>query len=507
MTEIVLSLLDPNTLLPHRAGIAGLAMVWKWIESKNFKDSPIQGEVTEDHVKLLWKGEDQSAIQWLLEQTYQIKDGLLIVPALNLDDRGSFTFNQGMLNTFLQHGQQRNFLEDPSQPRQGKKKFYRTKTLNFTVEPDKPDIVEKYTLLESCYHTQASKLAEAFSKGKREVKGQNFPGLVECFANGYYQESAENFLALLFLPIACNYYQLPRMNSKGLSALVIPEVRNLKEWVRLRNKLPSRTYASFHSSSSGESALHFLLQEKLVESANLFRVEYCEVYQLGSQAWDGSQSYLKQIVHRVQARDEVLDLYKIASGLLPTRVQIKQDGNGSWLAESKALGWISDNLISNQVWYNGFFEFRKTIPIYPEDRRGLIVMTEHLNEDERVLFDAVQGAFKKYRGQQIEQAIRQGRKPDWEQITKKVIYRLQRPSTQREFSKALVDFLSQFRSKAALSSGPQIFWWLHQDANWRKARDLSLLAVATYQGQSKEEKAEIVQELTEKSPGETANVL
>jgi len=130
-------------------------------------------------------------------------------------------------------------------------------------------------------------------------------------------------------------------------------------------------------------------------------------------------------------------------------------------------------------------------------------MTEHLSEDEQVLFDAVQGAFKKYRGQQIDQAKRQNRQPDWEQITNKVIYRLQRPSTQQDFATALVDFLSRSRSKAALSSGPQIFWWLHQDANWRKARDLSLLAVATYQGQSREEKAEIEQELTQ----ETANVL
>jgi CRISPR-associated protein Cas8a1/Csx13 len=504
MTKISLSIFDPNTLLPHRAGIAGLAMVWNWIESQNFKDPPIRGTVVEDGVTLVWESEDHEAIQWLLEQAYQINNGLLVVPALNLDERGCFTFNQGMLNTFLQHGQQRDFVEDAGQPKQGKKKFYKTRTLSFTVEPDKPDITEKYTLLESCYYTQASKLAEFVSKGKRELKGQNFPGLIECFVNGCYRESTENLLALLFLPIACNYYHLPRINSKGRSALVIPEVRNLKEWVRLRHKLPSRTYASFHSNSSGESALHFLLQEKSIESADLFRVEYCEVYQLGSQSWDGSQSYLKQAVHRIKVSEEVLELYKIASRLLPARVQVKKDGDGAWLAESKALAWISDNLIADKSWYSGFFEFRKAVPIYPQDRRGLITMTEHLNEDERVFFDAVQGAFKKYRGQQIDNAIHQGRQPDWDQITKKVIYRLQRPTTQQQFATALVEFLSQVRSKAALSSGPQIFWWIHREENWRKARDLALLAVATYQGKSAEEKDSTDKEEPTK---ETANVL
>jgi CRISPR-associated protein Cas8a1/Csx13 len=267
--------------------------------------------------------------------------------------------------------------------------------------------------------------------------------------------------------------------------------------------MPRRTYRSFRSSSAGESALHFLLQEKLVEDSQQFRIDYCEVYQLGSQPWDGNQSYLKQAVHRVQVNGQILGLYKVASRLLPPRVKLRQDGNGTWLAESKVLAWISDNLIANKVWYSGFFEFRKATTIYPEDRRGLVVMTEHLNEDERILFDAMQGAFSAYLRDQIQQAQKQRRPLDYGQVTDKVIYRLQRPSTQQEFATALVDFLSQFRSKAARSSGPQIFWWLHQEANRRKARDLSLLAIATYKGKSREEETVIEQDTI----AETSNVL
>jgi hypothetical protein len=69
---------------------------------------------------------------------------------------------------------------------------------------------------------------------------------------------------------------------------------------------------------------------------------------------------------------------------------------------------------------------------------------------------------------------------DYGQVTDKVIYRFQRPSTQQEFATALVDFLSQFRSKAARDKGPQIFHWVHREENWRRARDLVLLAIATY---------------------------
>jgi CRISPR-associated protein Cas8a1/Csx13 len=393
------------------------------------------------------------------------------------------------VSTFLQHPKQRT-REKEAIP------------LSFLVEEDKPEIRIDYRPVVDCYYTRDFK--EAFTnKGilKTEIplKGHHLPGLVECFVNGTYIESPIGFLALLFLPLACGYYQLPGYRS----ALVIPEVRNLKEWVNLRRRMPGRTYRSFRASSAGESALSFLLHEKLFEDARQFRVDYCEVYQLGNQPWDGNQFYLKQAVHRVQVNDQVLELYEIASRVLPPRVKLKQDGEGTWLAESKVLAWMSDNLITNKVWYSGFFEFRKATTIYPEDRRGLVVMTEHLNTDEQVLFDTVQGAFSVFLRDQIQQAQKQGRPLDYGQVTDKVIYRLQRPSTQQEFATALVDFLSQFRSKAARAAGPQIFWWIHQESNWRKARDLTLLAIATYKGKTNEEETVLEQEPTE----EVANVL
>jgi CRISPR-associated protein Cas8a1/Csx13 len=411
------------------------------------------------------------------------------VPALKLDKQGRYIFTEGVVSTFLQHPKQRT-REKEAIP------------LSFLVEEDKPEIRIDYRPVVDCYYTRDFK--EAFTnKGilKTEIplKGHHLPGLVECFVNGTYIESPIGFLALLFLPLACGYYQLPGYRS----ALVIPEVRNLKEWVNLRRRMPGRTYRSFRASSAGESALSFLLHEKLFEDARQFRVDYCEVYQLGNQPWDGNQFYLKQAVHRVQVNDQVLELYEIASRVLPPRVKLKQDGEGTWLAESKVLAWMSDNLITNKVWYSGFFEFRKATTIYPEDRRGLVVMTEHLNTDEQVLFDTVQGAFSVFLRDQIQQAQKQGRPLDYGQVTDKVIYRLQRPSTQQEFATALVDFLSQFRSKAARAAGPQIFWWIHQESNWRKARDLTLLAIATYKGKTNEEETVLEQEPTE----EVANVL
>lgn len=481
MSEFTLSIFDPNTLLPHRAGIAGLALALSVLD---VEDAPITWEVTEDTVQLSWKGSDREAVQWLVEQTYQVHDGYLDVPALNLDPQGKYTFTAGVTTSFLQHSKQR---------KQGE-----AVTKSFLIEDGQPEISISFRPLIDCYYL--SDFKEAFnSKGAFKatipLKGHHLPGLVECFVNGAYQESPTGYLALLFLPLACGYYQLPGYRS----AVVIPEVANLSQWVEQRQrlsgritqilnskqqKLLKRSYANYRSTGAAESALYFLLQERVLEDSKIFRVSHCEVYQLGKQPWDGNQTYLKQAVHYVSVDDQVLDVYQSAYYLFPSQVRTTDKGE-SWLATSKVLPWIASNLIAGKIWYADFFEFRKSNELY--ERKGLVKMTEHLNPDERILFDSVQGAFRIYLRGQAQQAQKQGRPLDYGQVTDKVIYRLQRPSTQQEFATALVDFLSQFRSKAAKGSGPQIFNWIHRESNWKPARDLALLAIATYQSQNQKD--------------------
>lgn len=477
MSEFTLSIFEPNSLLPHRAGIAGLALA---LSALSIDDAPITWDVTEDFVQLTWQGTDQKAIQWILEHTYHVKDGYLQVPALKLDDQGAYTFTAGVTSTFLQHSKQR-------------KQEKTSTTRTFQIDDGQPELNISYRSLLDCYYTGDFK--EAFgSKGEFKsaipLKGHHLPGLVECFANGAYKESPEGYVALLFLPLACNYYQLPGYRS----AVAIPEVTNLVQWVKQRQRLAGKTvqnltdkqklllersYRNYRTTSAAESALAMLLRERFLENTQDFRIEYCEVYQLGKQPWDGNQSYLKQAVYRVRADDETLDIYQSAYYLFPSKIR-KTDKGETWLAMSKVLPWIAQNLVQQRSWYAGFFEFRKANELY--ERKGLIKMTQYLNDDEQTLFDTVQGAFRIFLRGQNQQAQKQGRPLDYAQVTDKVIYRLQRPSTQQEFATALVDFISQYRGKAAKGSGPQIFHWLHREANWKQARDLSLLAIATYQG-------------------------
>ncbi|TYQ24149.1 type I-MYXAN CRISPR-associated Cas8a1/Cmx1 [Pseudanabaena sp. UWO310] len=479
MSRFELSIFDPNTLLPHRAGIAGLALVLSTLE---INDAPISWETDEDTVTLNWDCSDKEAIDWLVNQAYQIDEGMLNVPALNLSGQGKFTFSQGVTSTFLQHSKQRTLDKTPI-------------LIPFKVDENQPEILVSHRSMIDCYYLRDFK-GVFNSKNKFSssisIKGHHLPGLVECYINGEYEESPSGFIPLLFLPIACNYYLL----QNGRYALVIPEVKNLKSWVCRRRQLSNRSYRDYRSPSAGEAALRLLLEESLSENLQLQKVEYCEVYQLGKQPWDGNQSGLKQAVYRVRASSQILSVYQSAIEFFPSKVKITDKGE-SWLAMSKILPWIAENLVNGKPWHGKFYEFRKSnANDLKYERKGLISMTDHLQTQEKTLFDSVQGAFSVYLVGQIKQATKQGRPLDYAQVTDKVIHRLQRPSTQQEFATALVDFLSQFRSKAARGLGREIYAWIHGE-EWRKARDLTMLAIATYQSKKKESAAESNPDLVE----------
>lgn len=137
--------------------------------------------------------------------------------------------------------------------------------------------------------------------------------------------------------MACAYYRLPGYRS----AVVIPEVVNLSQWIKQRQQLSAstaqnlstkeqqlvkRSYRNYQSSGAAESALYFLLQERVIAGAEALRVRRCEVYQLGKQAWDGNQSYLKQAVHHVNANDRILEIYESAYYLFPPKMRKNDKG-------------------------------------------------------------------------------------------------------------------------------------------------------------------------------------
>jgi hypothetical protein len=126
-------------------------------------------------------------------------------------------------------------------------------------------------------------------------------------------------------------------------------------------------------------------------------------------------------------------------------------------------------------------------------------MTKHLSQEEKLLFDSVSGAFGEFRRKQFkarkDQLKRELRKEEiWDVMSSsadKAIYQLQRPNTQSDFARELVNFLSRHRGQAAIGNGLTIYEWLYKnEQSWRQTRDLALLAIATYQSEKKQDDSE-----------------
>jgi CRISPR-associated protein Cas8a1/Csx13 len=488
MSNFTLSIFDPNTLLPHRAGIAGLALALSVLDPQ---DAPLSWEVTEDSVKLSWEGRDQESFEWLLNKTYQLtQEGYIDSPALNLDVQGLYVFTQGLLNSFLQHTAHRK-LGSQIQRR-------------LCIDEGEPELLIKSVQVLSCYYT--SKIDCFNKKGgfKEEIdlKSQHLPGLEGCFINGEYKESPKGFMALLFLPLACGYYDLPPKTVGGKttsrSAIVMPGIVNLLKWVHRRKEFPARRYRDFRSSSSGEATLNFLLDGVLNDDFHALAVDYCEVYQLGKQSWShSSQSYVKQFVYRADKNPVLLKQYQVVTSFFRSRIRQRKDGE-TFFSTSKTLPWICDNLVINKPWHEGFCEFMKirlnprkpksdtNFLAYKLELGGLIKMTQYLDEQEQILFNAVQGYLAKqfsYRKGQLGRELNKENLQDvMSRSTEKVVNRLQRPNTRFDFAKALVEFLSGHPTNKLKAVGPQIYQWIHREENWRQAKDLTLLAIVTYTG-------------------------
>jgi len=469
MKQLTLSIFDPNNALYHRAGIAGLALA---LSAINPNDVPFTWEITEDSVTLSWESTDEDAFTQLMQLTYQIKDGYLNVPALELPEEERYLFTQGIVGTFLQHGKLKGFKKE------NPKKLVK-KEIKFEVDGKEYPI--DCPILEKCYYTDGIK--SIFTKGTFKpnipIKSHHLPGAVECEIDKGYEEPFQKYISLLFLPLACNYYKLPKEH-KGSFALVIPLVNNLTKWVKRRKNLSESTYRDFYASSASESALRFFLTEKLIEDSQDFHIDYCEVYQLGGQRWC-SQQKVKQAVYRVELEKEVLGLYESAYQFFKPQLRTTEKGESFW-TKSTVFPWICDNLINGKYWYSGFcklYKQNRTEIFY--ETKGILEMINKLTDNEFFYMDVVQKAFKVYASKKVDPELSNKLSAErLRELAQKKTQEIINACTQQRFTSWITRFLSMNASleiQQQEDSAKSLARWIYENNNWHQIQDLAVIAL------------------------------
>lgn len=487
MRKLTFQLGNPSYTLLHRAGLAGLRMTLKQLEKENVIPSEgMRWELSSEHVVLNWAGNDQKALEWLLRESFQLNDGLIALRGLNskaMRKDSQVIVHQGILGTFLQHTSTH------------KSSGVKTESISFEGEGAEEIQISYKELTNYIYQEFASNLCDNkgnFLNKPINVAGWLNPGATvrhSAFsADTSFEESPENAFVLLFAPLSCSYYILrSRLRDKRAQyALVIPEILDLESYARYRQTINDviRGYKDFCACSLGDAGLRFLTYKTTVKLAHDFNVRRCQVITLGTVAW-ATQQKTRTALSVVEAKANICHNYEVCSDWLSDRLIEGQ--KGKFIASSFARELISENLARSQPWYAGIADKVSSNELFQRlayERGGLYQVVQKVQSDERekqfvrTCHEAIY-----YTYGQLAAKTRLGEEPNFDKVTVRIRTGLGRCKNAESFREFITDFWSRAGNLPTLKKHWQdLMDFVMRESQWKKSRDLALLALASYPG-------------------------
>ncbi len=488
---------DPNSTLLHRAGIAGLWMTLRQLEREDnqVENRPggLNWELAEDErqfvhrrITLRWEGNDRDVLAWLLRESFQISnEGLISLRGLDsktMDIQPQLIVHQGILGTFLQHNSTH--------------KSAGTDSRSFLIDEAEFSVTFK-ALTSYVYQDFASNLCDQqgwLLDQPIKVAGWLNPGAVvrhvAFSADTSFEESPKQAFVLLFAPVACYYYILRSKlrDKRAQYALVIPEVTDLEVYARYRQqpKLRNIGYKDFYASGLGDAGLRFLTYETIADTAKTYKVGRCQVLTLGTVAWSTQQKTRTEL-YVVEANAQMCENYQVCCDYLSDRVIAGK--KGGFVASSFARELIAENLAKSKAWYSSISDKVNSNDLFERltyERGGLYQMVQKVQWDavsEKLFVQACHEAIKFTYGQIAEQAKKRREIPNFDRETVKIRTRLGRCKNSHTFREFITDFWSRAGRLPTLQEHwSELMELITGQKNWKLARDLALLALASYKG-------------------------
>jgi CRISPR-associated protein Cas8a1/Csx13 len=493
-THLHFDLADPYMTLLHRAGLAGLYMTLKQLEKEQVQTiGGLSWELTDRSVSLSWDGNDFEVLDWLFKESFQLRDGLIALRGLDaktMDIQPLVMMHQGILGTLLQHNKTH--------------KAIGIQERSFLVEENKPEILVKYKALSGYVYQHFAKNLCNPKTGKLDTKpisiaGWLNPGTVvkhQIFSSETcFEETAPSAMILAYAPVACYYFALRSKlrEQRAQFALIIPEVTNLSSYAQYRQEPQLRNlgFRNFYTSSLGDAGLRFLSIETTAKILRENNINSCQVITLGTVPW-ASQQKTRTELYTVVATQTICNNYRICRDFLSDRIVVKEKENTSWIAPSFAREIIADNLARGKPWFAGLSEKINSSELFKQltyEREGLHMMVKSPNlqwSDRERLFvqschEAISGTYA-----QLAKRTKEGEQIRFDKVNEKFrtgLGRCKSPSTFREF-------ITDFWARAGYVPTLKEHWDELMDlvmTDWKSARDLALLALASYKGKGSEQ--------------------
>jgi CRISPR-associated protein Cas8a1/Csx13 len=542
--EMKWSLADPGMDLSERAGLAALYMNLKAAEEMDHDIAPLHwepGDLTRDSVTVRWKTTAKDAFTQLFQWAWQVRDGVLYLPAVFRNDRlrnNAFLrvpMHNGILNTFLQHR--------TSRLRRGMKSEFTRRTEQLD---EGQEIAISYQVLS--YLKAVDDLDELFGPTgdfrKREARLSSWvmPGCTNRYPSDASTKNWQDkpwrgparVAVLLMLAPIVNFYQ--RLRGKGRNWIfVVPDVHDLEEFndIRPRLELDPRFV---EVASLGDAALRFLAEYATRSIRKEIGVG-CRVVAMGGVTYYQSQSIRKGVldvsptpiaIRRYQHLYRVMPNWYISlrkeAETAPEEPMVTDDAAeedeetrekaGGFIKVPSGRGRIADNLVTGHPWYLDLFtpliwdigaleRQRKKKPAMSLERLWFMNLSYQKGklmelikerdmwdtEEERLFVEAFWETLASLYKQEADAVERGGaRKVEerWDDLNDEVKRSLMRAKTRELLRGTLAELFARAGRQSTIREHPATIWNLLNDPyDWKKARDLALLALASYQSEEK----------------------
>lgn len=503
--QMTIRMSDAGMTSLHRAGLAGL-----WMTLESFDAEPALAAKVSQAGEWQRKG-DSVTLSWKAPERF-FKD--LFVAAFRVDDNGLIWFpglgnplqspeqaslmQEALLYTFLQHGK----------TRKAEKAEEATGSLSFEVGDQRLPL--RFRKVKSYRH----QTVELDLRKPNRVPGWLFPGGAERHigfpGRTVLHDDAPLALALRFAPVGVFYLRIKsRLRTDERStrvprarfALVIPEIRDLEAYAEARRVFVRRPVSALHAAGTEEAALRVVAELASAELALDAEVTRCRVVSFGLVPWNKHQKVRVEVFDSRPASRGALALYRDVEQLLPPRRVIREDGTFFWsVPQSPAL--VARNLLAVRPWWRGFAGFAPDQKLWNDVARyerttdgqggGLMEMVErHLGDGpQRAFVAACHEAWRRLLGRVGERARREGL--SFPKLVDREFQRLRvafaRAKNAATLRREVTDFWARSGGALpALQDSWQEVMVLLDEKHWQEARDLALLAMASYKPRDKEE--------------------
>lgn len=522
--KMVLRLNSPGMTTLHKAGLAGLYMTLRALEEKGEKVKELEWELGPKQIVLNWTGTTpRAAFQDLIESSFRLEDGFIVLTGLEVS--GPLSIDQkhhlytALLNSFLQFGRHR---------QTGSKR-----ELAYEID-DRRFWIRDFAPIKEFRHQRAADDfidKDGFFKESVEAAGWLYPGGGQrhvAHAATKLNEPINLALPLLFAPAGVVYYTI-KSRAKGRKArlaMLIPEINDLEVYALIRQALMAQGVDELTASSASDAALRMLITIKANQFGNelssfLGGSFVCRVITFGIVDWNEKQKSRTGTQSVFSGALPGFENYRKAAAIFKNRwqqVQAERDRKGNltspehyFVTTFLAREFIADNIARGRVWYDDIATYiskRETREQLQYERKELNEMVEaasYEDDSERLFIHVCHECWRRRLGKLGQRAKSEG--AIFEVLARKESERLRtslaRCKNAESLRETVVDFWSRAGANELLrGDGLAKLLPLFDEKNWKKARDLALLALISYQPQNKEEEKALTENVSADDEGD-----